>query len=148
MNNSGYGMNVFNRTIEWFKVHPNFAKVYVIGLGCECAQISLYKDDQLNRNVEYLNIQDEGGTNEIVKNVSKKIINQLEEINNVERTNIPVSELTIALQCGGSDSYSGITANPALGFASDKLIDYGGSSILSETWNLWCRTFTLWKINQ
>ena len=133
MNNSGYGMNVFNRTIEGFKVHPNFAKVYVIGLGCECAQISLYKDDQLNRNVEYLNIQDEGGTNEIVKNVSKKIINQLEEINNVERTNIPVSELTIALQCGGSDSYSGITANPALGFASDKLIDYGGSSILSET---------------
>ncbi len=133
MNTTSYGMNVFNRTIEGFKVHPNFAKVYVIGLGCECAQISLYKDDQLNRNVEYLNIQDEGGTNEIVKNVSKKIINQLEEINNVERTNIPVSELTIALQCGGSDSYSGITANPALGFASDKLIDYGGSSILSET---------------
>ena len=133
MNNTSYGMNVFNRTIEGFKVHPNFAKVYVIGLGCECAQISLYNKDQLNRNVEYLNIQDEGGTNEIVNKVSIKIINQLEKINNVQRIDIPVSELTLALQCGGSDSYSGVTANPALGVASDMLVDHGGSSILSET---------------
>ncbi len=133
MNNTGYGMNVFNRTIEGFKIHPNFAKVYVIGLGCECAQISLYNNDQLNKNVEYLNIQDEGGTNEIVNKVSIKIIDQLEYINSVKRTDIPVSELTLALQCGGSDSYSGITANPALGIASDKLVDNGGSSILSET---------------
>ena len=133
MNTTSYGMNVFNRTIEGFKIHPNFAKVYVIGLGCECAQISLYNNDQINRNVEYLNIQDEGGTKEIVNKVSIKIIDQLEKINKIKRTNIPVSELTLALQCGGSDSYSGITANPALGFASDLLIDCGGSSILSET---------------
>ncbi len=133
MNNTSYGMNVFNRTIEGFKIHPNFAKVFVIGLGCECAQISLYNDDQLIRNVEYLNIQDEGGTNQIVNNISKKIINELIEINKLTRVKIPISELTLALQCGGSDSYSGITANPALGLASDMLIDYGGSSILSET---------------
>ncbi len=133
MNNTGYGMNVFNRTIEGFKIHPNFAKVYIIGLGCECAQISLYNNDQLSRNVEYLNIQDEGGTNEIVNKVSTKIIEQFEYIGNIKREDIPVSELTVALQCGGSDSYSGITANPALGIASDMLIDYGGSSILSET---------------
>ena len=55
MNNTGYGMSVFNKTIEGFKIHPNFAKVYVIGLGCECAQISLYNNDQINNNVEYLN---------------------------------------------------------------------------------------------
>ena len=133
MNTTSYGMSVFNRTIEGFKVHPNFAKVYVIGLGCECAQISLYNDNQINRNIEYLNIQDEGGTNEIVNKVSLKIINQLEKINHIKRTKIPVSELTVGLQCGGSDSYSGITANPSLGYASDLLIDYGGSSILSET---------------
>ena len=133
MNTTSYGMSVFNRTIEGFKIHPNFAKVYVIGLGCECAQISLYNNDQINRNVEYLNIQDEGGTNEIVNKVSLKIIDQLEKINNIKRINIPISELTLALQCGGSDSYSGITANPALGIASDLLIDHGGSSILSET---------------
>ena len=133
MNTTGYGMNVFNRTIEGFKVHPNFAKVYVIGLGCECAQISLYNKDQESRNVEYLNIQDEGGTKEIVKKVSDRIINQLKGINKIQRTNIAISELTVALQCGGSDSYSGVTANPALGFASDMLVDHGGSSILSET---------------
>ena len=133
MNTTSYGMNVFNRTIEGFKIHPNFAKVYVIGLGCECAQISLYNNDQHNRNVEYLNIQDEGGTREIVSKVSNTIINQLENINNIKRSDIPISELTLALQCGGSDSYSGVTANPALGFASDLLVDYGGSSILSET---------------
>jgi altronate dehydratase len=80
-----------------------------------------------------LNIQDEGGTNEIITKVTSKIINQLNEINSISRTNIPISELTIALQCGGSDSYSGITANPALGFASDMIIDHGGTTLLSET---------------
>ena len=133
MNTSGYAMSVFNRTIEGFKIHPNFGKVFVIGLGCECAQISLYNNDQEKRNIEYLNIQDEGGTNEIIKKVTSKIINQLNQINSISRTNIPVSELTVALQCGGSDSYSGITANPALGFASDMIIDHGGTTLLSET---------------
>ena len=133
MNTSGYAMSVFNRTIEGFKIHPNFGKVFVIGLGCECAQISLYNNDQEKRNIEYLNIQDEGGTNEIITKVTSKIINQLNEINSISRTNIPVSELTVALQCGGSDSYSGITANPALGFASDMIIDHGGTTLLSET---------------
>ena len=133
MNTTSYGMTVFNRTIEGFKIHPNFAKVYVIGLGCECAQISLYNDDQLTRNVEYLNIQDEGGTKDIIDKVSAQIISQLETLNSIERESIPISELTIALQCGGSDSYSGITANPALGIASDIIVDHGGSSILSET---------------
>ncbi|MDC3177349.1 UxaA family hydrolase, partial [Pelagibacteraceae bacterium] len=100
---------------------------------CECAQISLYNNDQEKRNIEYLNIQDEGGTNEIITKVTSKIINQLNEINSISRTNIPISELTVALQCGGSDSYSGITANPALGFASDMIIDHGGTTLLSET---------------
>ena len=93
----------------------------------------MYKNDQEKRNIEYLNIQDEGGTNEIITKVTSKIINQLNEINSISRTNIPISELTVALQCGGSDSYSGITANPALGFASDMIIDHGGTTLLSET---------------
>ena len=133
MNTSGHGMQVFNRTIEGFKHHPNFGKVFVVGLGCECAQISLYQNDLDKDKVEYLNIQDEGGTREIINKVTKKIINNLEDINSIKRTDIPVSELTVALQCGGSDSYSGVTANPALGFASDLLIRYGGSTILGET---------------
>ena len=133
MNTTGYGMNTFNRTIEGFKVHPNFGKVYVIGLGCECAQISLYNQNELKNNIDYLNIQDEGGTKEIINKVSDKIIKELSTINNIKRTPVAVSELNVALQCGGSDSYSGITANPALGIASDMLINHGGSSILSET---------------
>ena len=64
MNNKGYGMTVFNQTIEGFKHHPNFSKVFVIGLGCECAQISLYKEE--DDSVVYMNIQDEGGTKKIV----------------------------------------------------------------------------------
>ncbi len=75
MNASGHGMKVFNQTIEGFKHHPNFGKVYVIGLGCECAQISLYQNDSDKDKVEYLNIQDEGGTSEIINKVTKKIIN-------------------------------------------------------------------------
>ena len=68
MNTSGKGMEVFNRTIEGFKSHQNFGKVFVIGLGCECAQISLYKDNN-KENIEYLNIQDEGGTHQIINKV-------------------------------------------------------------------------------
>ena len=133
MNTSGYGMEIFNRTIEGFKNHVNFGKVFVIGLGCECAQISLYEDNNEENKIEYMNIQDEGGTKEIIKKVTKNKIDNLDEINSIERTNIPISELTVALQCGGSDSYSGITANPALGFASDLIVTHGGSTILSET---------------
>jgi len=133
MNSEGYGMQVFNHTIEGFKNHSNFSKVFVIGLGCECAQILLYKDQDTRDQVIYLNIQDEGGTNKIIQNVSNQIFELLPDINNVKREAIPLSELTVALQCGGSDSYSGITANPALGFASDLLVANGGSSILAET---------------
>jgi len=131
MNNKGYGMTVFNQTIEGFKHHPNFSKVFVIGLGCECAQISLYKED--DDSVVYMNIQDEGGTKKIIENVSNQILDMLPDLNREERAKIPISELTVALQCGGSDAYSGITANPALGYASDLLVQQGGSTILAET---------------
>ena len=131
MNTSGHGMAVFNQTIEGFKTHPNFAKVFVVGLGCECAQISLYKD--ANKNVVYLNIQDEGGTKKIIEKITSQIIEMLPNLNDIKRTKIPISELVVALQCGGSDSYSGITANPALGYASDLICKFGGSTILAET---------------
>ena len=133
MNTSGKGMDVFNRTIEGFKTHPNFGKVFVVGLGCECAQISLYNNKNINNEIEYLNIQDEGGTTKIINKIYTKIINDIPKINSIERLETPISELNLALQCGGSDSYSGITANPALGIATDILIHHGGSAILSET---------------
>ena len=132
MNTSGYGMSTFHRTIEGFKNHPNFSYVFVIGLGCECAQISLFQNKKSN-NVVYLNIQDEGGTKKIINKCSQMIIDLLPTANKVKRTSISVKELLVALQCGGSDSYSGITANPALGYASDLLVLNGGSTILAET---------------
>jgi len=132
MNTNGYGMDTFRRTIEGFKKHPNFSNVFVVGLGCECAQISLFQNKKSNK-VSYLNIQDEGGTKSIVNKCFNMIINLLPSANKINREQVPVSELTLALQCGGSDSYSGITANPALGYASDLLVSNGGSSILAET---------------
>ena len=133
MNISGKGMEVFNRTIEGFKSHQNFGKVFVVGLGCECAQISLYNNDNTNHDIEYLNIQDEGGTNQIINKVYNKVIEELTNINSIERTKSELSELTLSLQCGGSDSYSGLTANQSHGCAADLLVKYGGSTILSET---------------
>lgn len=132
MNTNGYGMTTFHRTIEGFKNHPNFSNVFVIGLGCECAQISLFQEKKTN-NVIYLNIQDEGGTKKIVKKCSQMIIDLLPKANSVQRTLVSVKELSVALQCGGSDAYSGITANPALGYASDLLVSNGGTTILAET---------------
>ena len=131
MNINGHGMSVLNQTIQGFKHHPNFIKVFVIGLGCECSQISLYRDE--NDSVVYMNIQEEGGTRKIIDEVTSQIIKMFPILNKVKRTKNPISELTVALQCGGSDSYSGITANPALGYASDLIIQHGGSTILAET---------------
>ena len=132
-NTSGYGMDLFHRTIEGFKKHPNFGKVYVVGLGCECAQLSMFQNDVNKNNTQYFNIQDEGGTSQIISMISNKIIQQLDELNSIKRTKISISNLKVALQCGGSDGYSGVTANPALGYASDLIVKYGGSTILAET---------------
>ena len=80
-----------------------------------------------------MNIQESGGTKNIIAMVNSQIIEMLPDLNKEERQKIPISELTVALQCGGSDSYSGITANPSLGIASDLIVKHGGSTILSET---------------
>jgi len=83
--------------------------------------------------IHFLTIQDEGGTKKIVEKVFGQIKDLLKEANNVKRTPQAINHLTLALQCGGSDGYSGISANPALGVAADLLVKNGGSSILSET---------------
>ena len=133
MNTVSEGMQMFQRTIDGFKNHPNFSHVFVIGLGCECAQVSLFDESVKKHNrIHFLTIQDEGGTKKIVEKVLSQIKNLLPEANKIKRTPQSVSHLTLALQCGGSDGYSGITANPALGVAADLLVKKGGSSILSE----------------
>ncbi len=134
MNTSSEGMEVFQRTIDGFKNHPNFSHVFIVGLGCECAQISLFVDSIKKHNrIHFLTIQDEGGTKKTVDKVFSQIKELLNVANKIKRTPQAVHHLALALQCGGSDGYSGISANPALGVAADLLVKNGGSSILSET---------------
>ena len=134
MNTEGEGMQIFQRTIDGFKNHPNFSHVFVIGLGCECAQVSLFDESVKKHNrIHFLTIQEEGGTKKIVDKVLSQIKNLLNEANDIKRSPQSVSNIILALQCGGSDGYSGISANPALGVAADMLVKKGGSPILSET---------------
>ena len=134
MNTASEGMQIFQRTIDGFKNHPNFSHVFVIGLGCECAQVNLFSDSMKKHNrINFLTIQDEGGTKKIVDKVFGQIKDLLKEANKIKRTPQAAQHLTLALQCGGSDGYSGISANPSLGIAADLLVKNGGSSILSET---------------
>ena len=134
MNTESEGMQIFQRTIDGFKNHPNFSHVFVLGLGCECAQVDIFKDNvKQHDRIHFLTIQDEGGTKKIVDKVLNEIKNLLVVSNNIKREPLSVNNITLALQCGGSDGYSGISANPALGVAADMLVKQGGSSILSET---------------
>ncbi|MEK9918696.1 MAG: UxaA family hydrolase, partial [Pelagibacteraceae bacterium] len=113
MNTVSEGMQMFQRTIDGFKNHPNFSHVFIIGLGCECAQISLFIDSKKKHNrIHFLTIQDEGGTKKIVEKVFAQIKDLLKDANQAKRTPQSISHLSLALQCGGSDGYSGISANP------------------------------------
>lgn len=135
MQSSGQGFETLQRTLNGYIDHPNFGAILIVGLGCEVMQLDklaqrLGQDDRL---VRKLNIQTCGGTTAAI-NTGIDHIRELAKLANKEqREKVPVSELTIALQCGGSDAYSAITANPALGIATDLLVEHGGSAILSET---------------
>ncbi len=129
-------MAIVRRTMSGFAVHPNFAAVLFIGLGCETNQIAeIMTSRGLAEGVamKAFTIQDQGGTQKTIQHGIEQIKAMLPAANAVSREPIPVSELVVGLQCGGSDGYSGITANPALGHAVDILVSHGGTAILSET---------------
>jgi altronate hydrolase len=136
MASEGDGMDVLRRTIAGYARHPNFAAVIVVGLGCEAAQIGgIMRAQKLNesRLFQTMTIQETGGTKKTVAEGVARIRELLPELNTVKRETAPASHISIGLQCGGSDGYSGITANPALGAASDLLVRHGGTVILSES---------------
>ena len=128
----GDDMSVTQKILAGMVNHPNAGAVLVLGLGCENNNIDEFKKvlGEYNPNrVKFLNTQDV--EDEIEEGV--KIINELKEYaNSFTRTRQPVSKLKLGLKCGGSDGYSGITANPLVGRVSDKLISMGGSSVLTE----------------
>ena len=143
VHNSGCGMSGVNegydtlmRTLKGYARNANFGGILLVGLGCEVLQVpDLVGQGRLrpDGNFRYMTIQGTGGTRAtIVKGL--EVLREMAEVAaKVARAPAPVSKLTIGLQCGGSDGYSGITANPALGVASDLLVRMGGTTILSET---------------
>ena len=136
MANSGEGYDLLFRTLSGYSQNPNFAAILLIGLGCEVMQISELVGKSRLQNEEsfrYMTIQDEGGTAKTIERGISTLKELLEYADQSNRKPSSVSKLTVGLQCGGSDGYSGITANPALGIASDILVQNGGISILSET---------------
>ena len=132
----GEGLRVLRRTLAGYARHVNFAAVLVIGLGCETNQIPTWIEAeglQAGAALQTFTIQEVGGTALAVARGVQAVRDLLVEANKVERVPVPASHLIVGLQCGGSDSYSGVSANPALGAAMDRLVRHGGSAILSET---------------
>lgn len=132
MAKEGRGIDNLRRTIAGYAAHPNFAAVLVVGLGCEVNQIDqigLVESDRL----QSLGIQDAGGTMAAIEAGIAKVEAMLCAANISTRETVSAAHLTIGLQCGASDGYSALTANPALGAATDRLVGAGGRAILSET---------------
>jgi altronate hydrolase len=124
------------RTIAGYAKHPNFASILLVGLGCETNQLPrLVTQEGLkgNSKLHTAIIQEVGGTRKTVEAGIAKIRELLPAANAVKRETLPAKHLTLGLQCGGSDGFSAITANPALGVAADLLVQNGGTAILSET---------------
>ena len=132
----GEELLVLRRTLGGYAKHANFAAVLVVGLGCETNQIQgLMAQEGLaeGARLHAFSIQDSGGTAKTVARGVEVIKGMLKAANRVKRQPVSASHITVGLQCGGSDGYSGISANPALGAAVDRLVRHGGSAILSET---------------
>ena len=133
---SGPGFDNLQRVLWGHATHPNVGAAVFVGLGCEVMQVARMKSAFGSSGAERfhgLTIQDTGGTTKTIARIVEQIHALLPEVNAISREPIPASELKVALECGGSDGFSGITANPALGVASDLLVGLGGTAILAET---------------
>ncbi|HET6945666.1 MAG TPA: altronate dehydratase family protein [Gaiellaceae bacterium] len=124
--------DLLRRTLRGYATHPNLAAVIVVTLGCEVNQPENFLDGSA-AHVEHLSIQELGGTNATVAAIVERVGAIAASLEQLEREPVPLSELTLGLQCGGSDAASAISANPTLGVASDLLVAAGGRVILGET---------------
>ncbi len=129
-------LGMLQRTLAGFARNPNVAGYLFVGLGCEVNQFDALLAAQPLDGVRlppYIGIQDAGGIAATVEEGLRTIAGLLPRANEARRVPVPLSELALALQCGGSDGFSGITANPALGYTVDLLVAQGGTAVLSET---------------
>jgi altronate dehydratase len=131
---------VMKRVLAGVAKHPNIFGYVMIGLGCETNQVSFIRSDYRLDVIKpdqarpmFINIQDAGGVSKTVDAATEAVRKLLTLANQARRTKQSISNLILALNCGGSDGNSGITANPALGVASDELVKFGGTSVLAET---------------
>ena len=140
----GQHHQILNRTLGGIAKHPNIGGYLLIGLGCEQATMGhLIEQERLvqigstPRNpVErplVISMQDAGGTAATIRAACQLVDELLPRVNDIRREPIPLNELILGTNCGGSDAYSGITANPALGVAADKIVAAGGTVVLGET---------------
>ena len=136
MSGSDEGYDTLFRTLQGYARNPNFAGILLLGLGCEVMQVP----DLVGRgrmradgNIRYMTIQQSGGTRKTIERGIEHLKEMAAKANAISRAPAGLEHLMIGMQCGGSDGYSGITANPALGVASDLLVAHGGTTILSET---------------
>jgi altronate hydrolase len=136
MDPSGEGIEVLRRVMRGYLTHPNFAGFLLLGLGCEDNQVKaltsgveLRPDLQLSTGT----IQEIGGTKKTVAAGMERLTAMLPVADQARRRSVPASRIVLGTNCGGSDSYSGLTANPALGNAVDRLVRQGGTGIVGET---------------
>ncbi|MBI0331416.1 UxaA family hydrolase [Burkholderia plantarii] len=133
---TGDGIALLRRTLAGYARNPNFGGILLVGLGCEVNQVDGLLDllDAPGADpVRTLVIQDEGGVRQTVTRGVAIVRELIDHAGRARRTAVCASQLKVGLQCGGSDGYSGITGNPALGAAVDLLVRHGGTAILSET---------------
>lgn len=135
----GDSVEISKRTLTGFALSPNVYGVIIIGLGCETIQPFPLQDriqEQTDKPVFALSIQDEGGTIRTIDKASRIARKLITDASKVKRVEFDIANLMLATNCGGSDATSGLAPNPALGVASDKLIGEGGTVILGETTEL------------
>src|SRR5258705_4709538 len=134
----GSNIEVMLRTLANYADHPNVGGVVMIELGCEKTNLSIVeqylhrKDRRLNKPFVRFGIQEAGGTQGTIARGLKEVETMLPEVNRAQRGEVPISELVLGVKCGGSDAFSGISANPSLGRASDFLFRFGGTVLITE----------------
>src|SRR6266851_3763510 len=123
------------RTLAGVLAHPNVSAAIILGLGCEVNQIDHYLGPNAPRSSRLvgMTLQSSGGTRGALEAARREIHQLMEQASAEDRTELPASKIILGLNCGGSDSFSGITANPALGICSDMLAAIGATAVVAET---------------
>jgi altronate hydrolase len=134
----GTNIDVMLRTLSNYAGHPNVGGVIFIGLGCEKTNLSKVEEYLQHRGLDIrkpvvrFGIQETGGTQAVIERGLREVAEMLPRVNDITRSPVPVSELSLGVKCGGSDGFSGLSANPALGRAADLLVRHGGTVLITE----------------